>query len=168
MYFFTATINSWKKLLQTDEMKSIITDSLLWFHKNNRAAICGFVVMPNHIHLLWEPLNGNTESDNEFALVSFTGHQFKKKLTETNPDLLKEFISTQADRQFHFWERRPRTIETMTRKITEQKLDYIHNNPCQDKWQLVEEPAGYKFSSARYYQTSIDDFGFITHYTEWE
>ena len=149
-------------------MKSIVTDSLLWMHQNNRAAICGFVIMPNHIHLLWHPLGEHTESDNEFNLVSYTGHQFKKKLAASDPALLNDFVSTQNDRAYHFWERRPRTIETLTKKITEQKLDYIHNNPCQDKWRLADQPSDYEFSSARYYETDVDDFGFMTHYTECE
>ncbi|MEO8146808.1 MAG: transposase [Bacteroidia bacterium] len=166
MFFFTATINSWKPLFEEDEMKSIATTSLLWFHQNKRALISGFVIMPNHIHLLWQPVNEFTESANEFALLSFTGHAFKKQLTKNNPALLSEYISTQNDRDYHFWERRPRTIEMMSRKIAEQKLDYIHNNPCQGNWNLAEQPVVYRFSSAKYYETGIDDFGFMTRYTD--
>ena len=74
MYFFTATINSWKLLLNDEELKKIIIKSLLFFHENERAIVCGFVIMPNHIHLLWEPLGEFNESENEFALLSYTAH----------------------------------------------------------------------------------------------
>ena len=57
MYFFTATINSWQLLLADDVMKKIVGDSLLWMHQNNRARTHGFVIMPNHIHLLWSPVS---------------------------------------------------------------------------------------------------------------
>ena len=164
MYFFTATINTWKNLLEKDELKLIVIDSLNWFHQNKRAAICGFVIMPNHIHLLWQPLQEHTEENNESAFLSFTAHQFKKHLKSRNPILLNEYLSTQNDREYHFWERRSRTIETLSRKISEQKLDYIHLNPCQEKWKLVEDPVDFKFSSATYYEIQLDEFKFLTHY----
>lgn len=31
----------------------------------------------------------------------------------------------------------------------------------QEKWNLAKEPAGYKYSSAKFYETGIDDFGFL-------
>ncbi len=33
----------------------------------------------------------------------------------------------------------------------EQKLEHIHNNPCQPHWELVKRPEEYTRSSARYY-----------------
>lgn len=33
----------------------------------------------------------------------------------------------------------------------EQKIEYIHANPCRKKWHLVDERADYKYSSACYY-----------------
>jgi hypothetical protein len=33
----------------------------------------------------------------------------------------------------------------------EQKLKYMHNNPCSKKWMLVQEPIDYKHSSMRFY-----------------
>ncbi len=47
-----------------------------------------------------------------------------------------------------------------------QKLNYIHNNPVQEKWQLALCPEEYEFSSAKFYETGIDDFGFLTHFRE--
>jgi putative transposase len=65
-----------------------------------------------------------------------------------------------------FWQRDPMAIELYTRKVFEQKLNYIHNNPLQERWCLVENAADYKFSSAKYYETEIDDYGFLNHYAE--
>jgi len=50
------------------------------------------------------------------------------------------------------------------RNVLEQKLDYIHLNPIQYKWQLAELSEDYYFSSAKYYIQNIDEWGFITHY----
>lgn len=185
MFFFTATINNWKPLLLDDQMKRIVLDSLNWLHVQQRAFICGFVIMPNHIHLLWQPqkfklslkhlqtgITGSIddfylyEKQNEFDLLSFTAHQFKKVLKADRNSILKEYSSSQQDRQLNFWEERSRTIEVLSRRIAEQKLDYIHHNPLQEKWKLVNQPEEYIYSSASFYILNKDDFGFITHYYE--
>jgi putative transposase len=166
MYFFTATINSWQSLLEEITFKKIILDSLYFMHHQKRAQINGFVIMPNHIHLLWTPIGNNEEELNENALLSFTAHQFKNKLKLLHPEQLKNYVSTQNDREYHFWERRPRTIEVLSRKIAEQKLEYIHSNPCHERWNLAPEPSMYYYSSAALYETELDDFKFLTHLNE--
>ncbi len=40
----------------------------------------------------------------------------------------------------------------------------IHNNPVQPKWKLAATPEEYKYSSALFYQTGNDEFGFLEHY----
>ncbi len=42
-----------------------------------------------------------------------------------------------------------------------QKLDYIHFNPVQGKWALAKDDLGYHYSSARIYETGIDEFGIL-------
>jgi hypothetical protein len=48
----------------------------------------------------------------------------------------------------------------------EQKLEYIHFNPLQERWNLVKSPEDYYWSSARFYEEGKDDFGFLKHYME--
>ena len=43
-----------------------------------------------------------------------------------------------------------------------QKLDYIHTNPVKPYWSLCESKLDYKFSSARFYETNVDEFGFLS------
>ena len=45
-----------------------------------------------------------------------------------------------------FWLHHNRPIELWTPEVTEQKLDYIHNNPVEAGF--VEEPHYWKYSSA--------------------
>ena len=51
--FFTATILYWKKLLKPDKYKQIIIESLKFLVAEKRVQVYGFVIMPNHIHLIW-------------------------------------------------------------------------------------------------------------------
>ena len=59
IYFWTITINKWQHLLKQDDNKMIVMSSLQWLVKNKLVQIYGFVIMLNHIHLLWEQLKMN-------------------------------------------------------------------------------------------------------------
>lgn len=54
LYFWTATINGWKHLLADAEMKMQIVQLLQWLKARELATIYAYVIMPNHIHLVWE------------------------------------------------------------------------------------------------------------------
>ena len=50
------------------------------------------------------------------------------------------------------WERAYDIQEVFTMPYLRQKLEYIHNNPMQEHWQLVVDPADYPYSSAGFYE----------------
>jgi len=58
--FFTATILEWKPLLQQNAVKDIIIKSLQFLKQHQRIYLFGFAIMNNHIHLIWQPLPGET------------------------------------------------------------------------------------------------------------
>ena len=57
--FFTATILEWKRLLQPDKYKAIIVESLRFLVTTNRVIVYGFVIMSNHLHLVWQMKAGS-------------------------------------------------------------------------------------------------------------
>lgn len=71
-FFFTATIKDWKPLLIKDEYKNIILVSLKFIAIEQRAKIFGFVIMPNHIHLIWHIPNDITKNHTQGSLLRFT------------------------------------------------------------------------------------------------
>jgi len=91
IYFWTATINNWYKLLEQDSLKQIIIDSLWYLHLNNKIEVYGFVIMPNHIHLIWKIKALNGKEMPQGSLLKHTAHLFKKHLQTNNP-LLLEFL----------------------------------------------------------------------------
>ena len=68
-YFTTSTINGWKRLLKPDKYKDIITGSLKFLADKDLIKVYAFVIMPNHIHLIWELLKMNRKEKPD-ALVS--------------------------------------------------------------------------------------------------
>ncbi len=80
-----------------------------------------------------------------------------------HPQLLEQYEVNAKDRRYQFWERNALTIDLLTEAVSLQKLNYIHNNPLQEKWKLCLLPEDYHYSSARFYLTGVDDWGFLTH-----
>ncbi len=58
VYFWTSVIKDWNHLLENDGMKMIIIQSFQWLVQQ-LVYIYGYVIMPNHIHILWEQLKMN-------------------------------------------------------------------------------------------------------------
>lgn len=59
LYFWTATINNWYKLLQENALKEVIISSLKHLSVERTIEVYAFVVMPNHLHLIWKLLEMN-------------------------------------------------------------------------------------------------------------
>ncbi len=94
--------------------------------------------------------------------LKYTAQQIKYQMIDTNQSAeLALYKSTQSDRVFHFWERRPFKAKMYNRNVAYQKIDYIHHNPV--KAGLCERAEDYWYSSVRFYEFNKDDFGFLTH-----
>ena len=159
--FFTATINDWKPLLEPDKYKNIITDSLKFLVDDKRIILNGFVIMKNHIHLIWQACHGHTLQKAQQSFLKYTAQQIKFDLLKNNLSLLDQYKINAADRDYCFWKRRSLGIELFTHKVYQQKLDYIHNNPV--RAELCKYPEQYHYSSAQFYYTGIDEFNMLTY-----
>ena len=162
--FFTATILEWKHLLAIDEMKAIIISSLNFLVEDGRVVIYGFVVMPNHVHIIWQIQDTHEKAKVQQSFLKYTAQQMKFGLLRTADNEIESFKVKAGDREYQFWERKPLSIDLWSRPVFLQKLNYLHNNPTHPHWKLCQYPEGYKYSSARFYEKGIDDFGFLTHY----
>jgi len=162
--FFTATILEWKHLLKEDEFKDIIIKSLQFLVNEKSVVIYAFVIMPNHIHLIWQIQDGFKRDKIQLRFLRFTAQQMKFKLLQTNKAYLEHFRVDANDREYQFWERNALSIDLWSEPVFIQKLEYIHNNPLQEKWRLAEFPEDYRYSSAKFYETGHDEFGILTSY----
>lgn len=166
--FFTATILNWNYLLQEDCYKDIIIAALQHRVRLKQVRIYGFVIMPNHIHLLWL-INPEIEvSDFQRDLMKYTAKEMIRLLkADKNETALERHTVGAKDRVIQIWERNSLSIDVFSLKVFNQKLTYIHNNPLQLKWQLVEDdPTKYIYSSAAFYEFGKDDFGMLTSFMD--
>ena len=166
IYFYTATINNWLPVLDVEDCKNVILDSLEYLNVNGAVDVFGFVIMPNHIHILWK-INENGKAENvQLKFMKYTAQQIKFYLERMDNDLLNKLVVNKRDRIYQIWQRNPLAFEINNPTTFEQKLDYIHNNPCQGKWMLADEPVKYKYSSAAFYELDDTGFNFLKHYKE--
>ena len=70
--FFTATILESKHLSADDTMKDIIISRLQFRVNDGKVIVYGFVIMPNHIHLIWQILYKFEISGTQQSFVKFT------------------------------------------------------------------------------------------------
>jgi len=166
IYFFTATILNWRNLLQYDQYRSIITNSLDYLVSNQKIAIYAFVVMPSHIHLVWRALPPYEYDKIHGDFLRFTAHRFKRHLARNHPRELAAFYVGKKDREYQFWQRYPLSVELYSRNVISQKINYIHNNPVQEREALTETPDQYMFSSAGLYMKDDQSWPFLMHIME--
>jgi putative transposase len=161
--FYTATIINWQHLLEDDKCKDIVVESLQFLTQQKRIVLYGFVIMSNHIHLIWQPMAGHTISSVQSSFMKYTAQQIKRYLQNTNTALLETFKVNKYDREYQFWKREPLHIELISPAVFRQKLEYIHYNPV--KAGLCYYPEEYHYSSAKFYFNGEDDFKILTHYS---
>jgi len=118
--------------------------------------------MPNHFHLIWRISSAVKESDFQRDFLKYTARRIIEHLEEKDFPLYSKLLVNAADRERQVWKRDSMSIPLFTDKFYKQKMNYIHNNPCQGKWMLAPSPSEYKYSSARYYEDGKDEFGIIS------
>ena len=160
--FYTATILEWKPLLQDDKFKDIITSSLEFLTSQKRIALYAFVIMNNHIHVIWQVSDEFKPEMVQQSFMKYTAQMMLKELRNNHPQLLEAFKVNAKDRMHQVWERNSLSVSLWSRKIFLQKLDYIHNNPVRAG--LCALPEEYKYSSASFYINADKRWNFLTHY----
>ena len=141
------------------ENKKVILDSLLFLSEKGFITVYSFVIMPNHIHLIWKLNKMNGRELPKASFLKFTGHKLLTQLQNEKKESM--YLVEKMNKEHEIWQRDPLAVEISSLEMARQKMEYIHYNPLSGKWQLSKDDLGYYYSSARFYETGIDDFGFL-------
>ena len=143
-HFVTFCCYHRRRLLATDESRRIFESALERVRRSYRLYVYGYVVMPEHVHLLLSEPPQDTLAD---ALKS-----------------LKQGVSRRligdAD---HFWQKRYYDLNIRNYPQFVEKRRYIHRNPA--KAGLCERPEDWEWSSFRHYATGCE--GRVEIESEW-
>jgi putative transposase len=165
--FFTAVCHEWLKLLESDEAKRIVIDALKHRVKIGQVKVCAFVIMPNHIHLIWRIQNDFKLEEVQRDFLKFTAKEILSLIKKQKGELgLEELFVGTKDRKYQVWKRNSTSIDLIHEWFFKQKLNYLHENPCQPHWQLAERAESYRYSSAKFYETGKDEFDLLSHRDE--
>jgi len=119
------TVRTGNHLLSDNRHKDIIIDSLKFLVADKRIELNAFVIMSNHIHLIWQPLFGFTSSDIQASFMKYTAQQLKRSLIKNDTETLANFKVNKYDREYQIWKREPLGIELISEDLFKQKLEYI-------------------------------------------
>lgn len=161
IYFWTATINNWQQLLLDEKQKDVIISALHYLSTKGLVTVFGFVIMPNHLHLIWRLNKINGKESPKGSFMKFTAHTFTKWLKAKNG--IGSYAVNALNKRHEIWQRDALGIEIWSKEVARQKLSYIHFNPVSGKWKLAKDDLDYKYSSARFYETGVDEFGFLSN-----
>ena len=162
--FITITNLNWLPVLENEYHKQIIIEAIQRRVNLEQVTVYGFVIMPNHLHCIWQLHDGINRANFQRDFLKFTSRSILNFMRMHDDPLLKALQVKAGDRKFQVWERNSLSIDLFTEKVFLQKLDYIHNNPLQPKWKLATLPEEYYWSSAAFYETGVSDFSFLQHY----
>jgi REP element-mobilizing transposase RayT len=157
--FITITCLNWKYLLKEDCLKDVIIESLNYLASKKIVAVYAFVIMPNHMHMIWQMNGDHKREDVQRNFLKFTGQHILKHFRNTNTKLLAELLVNAKDRKYQVWERNSLSIPLWSHSVLWQKLNYIHQNPVVAG--LCERDIEYKYSSARFYKLNDPSWSFL-------
>lgn len=174
VYFITITCHQWLPLIDLTNGYDL---AYKWFDhlKTRDHDITGYVIMPNHIHTLIGFCNtGQSINTIVGNGKRFMGYGIIQRLKEQGQSSLLHRLSVavqakdrERNKKHEVWEDSFDWKECRTHKFMKQKIDYIHDNPCRGKWNLVNDITSYEHSSARFYLTGEQAAYPVTNYLEW-
>jgi putative transposase len=147
--------------LSSKENKELIVKYLEELSNRGFIKVYSFVVMPNHVHFIWQQLQKNGKKTPQGSFLKYTAHEFLKKLKQDGQS--KPYEVNAANKKHEIWQRDSLSIEIVSSGFAKQKIDYIHFNPVSGKWNLAKDYLDYYYSSARFYETGVDEFGFLNN-----
>lgn len=159
-WFITFTCYNWIPLFEITESYDLVYNWLKLADLKYKIKTLAFVIMPNHVHLLLyltdEQVDLNKIISNAKRFMAYEIVQRLKQQENTNLLDTLALACTEKERakgQLHkvfqpSFDAKP----VYTIKFLYQKLDYIHQNPVNGKWNLCNEFIDYTHSSAAFYE----------------
>ena len=173
IYFITFTCYRWRHLFELTHGYDIVYKWFEWLQAQGNFVL-GFVIMPNHVHAilafpkLEKPLSTIISNGKRFM-----SYQIVNRLTRAGQlDLLLEMARGVPPSDFRR-NKRHKVFEASfdwkrcdAEWFVEQKLEYIHQNPCKGIWELAQCPEEYQHSSANFYAIGEQGIIHVDHYLD--
>jgi len=154
VYYITTVVYNRLRIFTRPSFIVPLFDSLNFYRYKQSFKLLGYVIMPDHIHLLIWPYGQSTVSDIMRDYKEFTA---KRVIRQAEVEGIREWVvafqragqetsrSENKVWQDSYWDE-----NVYTESFLRQKLNYMHENPIRAG--LVKDPAAYPYSSYRNYE----------------
>ncbi|MCJ7507141.1 MAG: transposase [candidate division Zixibacteria bacterium] len=153
VHFITTNVFQRIPIFSNVDYCKIVIQKINFYRKRYDFKLIGYVIMPDHIHLLIQP----PEKQNVSSIIRDLKRSIAMEIInhlkgENKAGPLKSLKLPNIkskNHTFSLWQRRFIDFNIFSEKKLYEKLEYIHNNPVRDK--LVSSPSDWIFSSYRNY-----------------
>jgi putative transposase len=149
LHFVTFSCYERRALLGTVRARDLFLKILEQVRRRCAASVLGYVVMPEHVHLLLsEPRKGTLAKLLQVLKQRVSRAMRRRRTRRASGQLSLAFPASCAELR-GFWQRRYYDFNVYSAQKMREKLDYIHTNPVKRK--LVMHPKAWPWSSWAYY-----------------
>ncbi|HWW13236.1 MAG TPA: transposase [Candidatus Dormibacteraeota bacterium] len=144
LHYITTSCYQCRPLLDLPSRRDLFLEVLEHVRRRYHFVVVGYVVMPEHVHLLLsEPERGNP------SVMQAIKQGFARRILGRLRSEVPAEQRCECDGEEHIWQHRFYDFVLWTAQKRQEKLHYIHQNPV--KQGLVEKPEQWRWSSARHY-----------------
>jgi putative transposase len=147
-HFITSSCYQRRPLLATPCARDLFLEVMEQIRQRHQFVVSGYVVMPEHVHLLFTEHERGNPSLVLAALKQTFARRLRRELRAESHTQTDSLWSTPVT-MGHIWQRGFYDFVIFTEKKRVEKLRYMHRNPVQRG--LVLEPEEWLWSSFRHY-----------------
>lgn len=154
IYYITTVIYRRLPIFTRPSFVIPLIDSLNFYRYEQDFKLLGYVIMPDHLHLIIWPFGKASVSD---FMRDYKTYTSKRIIRQAKAERMVEWVTAfeqagletgRSDNkvwQDSYWDE-----NIFSERFLRQKLNYVHRNPV--RADLVEHPAEYPYSSFRSYE----------------
>ena len=149
LHFVTFSCYRRRALLGSPEARNCFVQILDTVRSRHKFRLIGYVVMPEHVHLLMsEPALGDPTKVLQVLKQKVSRELLERPERSMHGQSLLAFAKNEAE-HMAFWQRRFYDFNVWSAKTVKEKLEYMHANPVKRK--LVEHAKDWPWSSWSHY-----------------
>ncbi|UYQ95191.1 transposase [Chitinophaga horti] len=167
IYYCTACIRYGQRVFVSDKCKDVIIRYLQLLHDKKCARIYGYVIMPDHIHVLMEVLRRNDSEQPFDRLLRESANRLQVLLYDEQPMMLYHISPEMSGDVGSIWQLPAITRQVQNSGEVMQLLHNMHQNPLRHHWRLCRTAADYGYSSSLFYERGRDEFDMLSNYRDW-
>jgi putative transposase len=149
LHFITFSCYRRLPLLKTARARDIFVEELGRVRDETRFRLLGYVVMPEHVHLLISEPPQGTPSTVLQKLKRRVAHRLRKRQKRASAGQIPLPFAKCEEPPHSFWQPRFYDFNVYTQGKKTEKLNYMHANPL--KRRLVNDPKDWPWSSWAFY-----------------